>query len=38
MLKADPANPELLLLLAKGFGGYAFAFADLEAALRDLLN
>lgn len=28
MLKADPDNPELLLLLAKGFGGYAFAFVE----------
>lgn len=28
MLKADPENPELLLLLAKGFGGYAFAFVE----------
>ncbi len=28
MLKADPANPDLLVLLAKGFGGYAFAFVE----------
>jgi tetratricopeptide (TPR) repeat protein len=28
MLKADPKNPDLLLLLAKGFGGYAFAFVE----------
>ncbi|MCH7922040.1 MAG: hypothetical protein IH975_03255 [Nitrospinae bacterium] len=30
MLKADPRNPELLLLLARGFGGYAFAFVEPE--------
>lgn len=30
MLKADPTNPELLLLLTKGFGGYAFAFVEPE--------
>lgn len=30
MLKADPDNPDLLLLLAKGFGGYAFAFVEPE--------
>jgi hypothetical protein len=30
MLKADPKNPDLLLLLAKGFGGYAFAFVEPE--------
>jgi tetratricopeptide (TPR) repeat protein len=30
MLKADPTNPELLLLLSKGFGGYAFAFVEPE--------
>lgn len=28
MLKADPTNPDLLLLLARGFGGYAFAFVE----------
>jgi tetratricopeptide (TPR) repeat protein len=30
MLKADPRNPDLLLLLSQGFGGYAFAFVELE--------
>ncbi|MFQ5892868.1 MAG: TRAP transporter TatT component family protein [Nitrospinota bacterium] len=30
MLKADPTNPDLLLLLAQGFGGYAFAFVEPE--------
>lgn len=30
MLKADPTNPDLLLLLSQGFGGYAFAFVEPE--------
>ncbi len=30
MLKADPKNPDLLMLLAKGFGGYSFAFVEPE--------
>ncbi|MFQ5914690.1 MAG: TRAP transporter TatT component family protein [Nitrospinota bacterium] len=37
LLKADPANRKLLLLAARGFGGYAFAFAeedDLQRAAR----
>jgi tetratricopeptide (TPR) repeat protein len=28
LLKADPNNRELLLLAARGFGGYAYAFAE----------
>ncbi len=28
LLKSDPANPKLLLLASRGFGGYAFAFTE----------
>ncbi len=28
LLKLDPENPDLLLLLSKGYGGYAFSFLE----------
>ncbi|MBI2027837.1 MAG: hypothetical protein HYS98_08590 [Deltaproteobacteria bacterium] len=28
LLKVDPTNPDLLLLLSQGFGGYAFSFLE----------
>ena len=28
LLKLDPQNPDLLLLLSKGYGGYAFSFLE----------
>ena len=37
LLKLDPENPDLLLLLSKGYGGYAFSFLEdkMEASYRN---